>query len=278
MASMRVNGSFPPVRTRSTTPRTAPLASRSIRTMKFILATARTSAFPLGGLPCRLRASLAAQRRAKHRVGTVANSWTTALACRLSRPGSARERTRLRNIDQSETRLVARLTITLLGDFEARIVPGPPLRLRTRKAQALLAYLALPAGQTHSRDKLATLLWGDEPPAHGRARLRESIFALRKGLAQGGQEWVQTGGDGLALSSQDVDVDVAEFERLVRDGTPTALEAAATLYRGDLLQGFTGQAPDFEEWLLAERERLRELALEALARLLAAQWDAGAPE
>ena len=170
---------------------------------------------------------------------------------------------------------MARLTITLLGDFAARIGPGPRLGLRTRKAQALLAYLALPAGQTHSRDKLAALLWGDEPPMRGRARLRETIFALRKALAQGGRRWLQTGGDGLALSSDGVDVDVAEFERLVRDGSPTALGAAAPLYRGDLLHGFAGQSPDFEGWLLTERERLREVAVAGFGKLLAHERAAG---
>ena len=170
---------------------------------------------------------------------------------------------------------MARLTITLLGDFAARIGPGPPLRLRTRKAQALLAYLALPTGETHSRDKLAALLWGDEPATRGRARLRETIFALRKALAQGGHDWLQTAGDGLALSSEGVDVDVAEFERLVRNGSPTALGAAAPLYRGDLLHGFASQAPDFEGWLLAERERLREVAVEGLGKLLAHERAAG---
>ena len=53
---------------------------------------------------------------------------------------------------------MVRLSLTLLGDFQARLGPGAPLRLRTRKTQALLAYLASPPGQSHSRDKLAALL------------------------------------------------------------------------------------------------------------------------
>lgn len=55
---------------------------------------------------------------------------------------------------------MAKLGLTLLGGFQARLEPGPTLRLPTRKAQALLAYLALPLGQAHPRDKLAALLWG----------------------------------------------------------------------------------------------------------------------
>ena len=173
---------------------------------------------------------------------------------------------------------MALLSITLFGDFEARLGPGPPLKLRTRKSQALLAYLALPAGRSSSRDKLATLLWGDQPPPQARARLRETVFALRKAVSHAGRGWIEIAGDSLALSSDAVYVDVSEFERLLDEGTPKALEQAMTLYRGDFLHGFTGQAADFEDWLRAERERLRELAIETLSKLLAHKRNAGHPE
>ena len=61
-----------------------------------------------------------------------------------------------------------------------------------------------------------------------------------------------------------------------RPGRPRARRLA--LYQGDLLEGLSVEEPPFEEWLIAERVRLRELALEALARLLAQQRDAGALE
>jgi tetratricopeptide (TPR) repeat protein len=72
-----------------------------------------------------------------------------------------------------------------------------------------------------------------------------------------------------------VETDVAAFERAVAEGTPAALERAVGLYRGDLLAGLGVTAPPFEDWLMTERERLRELALEALARLLTGQRAAG---
>ena len=61
-------------------------------------------------------------------------------------------------------------------------------------------------------------------------------------------------------------------------GTLPALEQAAALYQGDLLAGLTLNEAPFEEWLLGERERLHELALGALARLLARQRAAGSAE
>src|SRR6267378_3288458 len=154
---------------------------------------------------------------------------------------------------------MARLSLTLLGGF-----------------QALLAYLALPPGRAHPRDKLAALLWGGIRGESARGSLRQALFALRKALSD--TSVVQQDGDALALERGAVDVDAVTFERLVHEGTASALEQAVALYQGDLLSGFAVDEAPFEEWLLAERERLRELALEALARLLASQRNAGASE
>jgi DNA-binding SARP family transcriptional activator len=153
---------------------------------------------------------------------------------------------------------VTRLRLTLLGGFQARTETGPAVTVPTRKAQALLAYLALPAGQAHPRDKLAALLWGDTAEEQARASLRQALFALRKVLPA---STLVTEGETIALSVAHVAVDVAEFERRVKEGTPEALERAAALYQGDLLSGLAGKEAAFEEWLLGERERLRELAL-----------------
>ena len=81
----------------------------------------------------------------------------------------------------------------------------------------------------------------------------------------------------MALDCGALDVDVLAFERLVRRGALQDLQQAAEIYRGDLLEGLAVTTPTFEEWLRAERERLRELALEALARLLAHQTKAEEP-
>lgn len=173
---------------------------------------------------------------------------------------------------------MARLDLTLLGGFQARLNPGPPLRVPTRKAQALLAYLALPPGLSHPRDKLASLLWGEMRQEQARTNLRQTLFNLRKALPVTAPESLHQDGAYVALDPAAVNVDVATFEALVTQGTPEALTRAATLYQGDLLTGLAVQEPQFEEWLMAERERLRELALEALARLLAQQRATGETE
>src|SRR5438067_1811627 len=171
---------------------------------------------------------------------------------------------------------MTQLHLTLLGGFHARLQPGSAIALPTRKSQALLAYLALPPGRAHPRDKLAALLWGGIREDSARASLRQALFAIRKAL--GDTAAVRQDADALALEPGAVDVDAESFERLVHEGAPAALERAAALYHGDLLSGFAVDEAPFEEWLLGERERVRELALEALAKVLAHQRKAGAAE
>src|SRR5262245_44520889 len=169
-----------------------------------------------------------------------------------------------------------RLELALLGGFRARVEPGAAIALPTRKSQALLAYLAMPVGQAHPRDKLAALLWGDMQTPQARGSLRQALTALRKALA--GTDALRLEGDTVALDPTAAMVDAQAFQGLVGEGTLAALEQAAHLYQGDLLAGLALQEPPFEEWLLAERERLRETAMEALARLLARHRTAGSPE
>jgi DNA-binding SARP family transcriptional activator len=164
---------------------------------------------------------------------------------------------------------MTRFRIELLGGFSARpLDSGQSLALSTRKAQALLAYLALPAGRFHSRDKLTALLWGERTEAQARQSFRQALTNLRRGLVKAEATALLKHGDTIALNPLAVSVDVAEMEAALADGSLDALERAAALYRGDLLDGFSVDEPAFEEWRVVERERLHELALEGLARLL----------
>src|SRR5262245_59410729 len=166
---------------------------------------------------------------------------------------------------------MARLELMLLGGFQARLVPGGPLNLPTRKARALLAYLALPPGKPHSRDKLAAFLWGDVPESQSRSSLRKALFWLRQSLG----DRVIADAETVELNPDAVSIDVAEFERLLADGSATALAKAADLYQGDLLAGLTLREAPFEEWLRGQRERLRESCVSGLTRLLDHQRQAG---
>ena len=74
----------------------------------------------------------------------------------------------------------------------------------------------------------------------------------------------------LGVDAARVVVDAVEFQKYARQDTPHALATAAEIYRGDLFEGFDLGEEPFEEWLTAERERLRETA-----RVEGQQPDAG---
>src|SRR5215831_17198425 len=166
---------------------------------------------------------------------------------------------------------MARLILTLLGGFRARLDPVSPLALPTRKAKALLSYLALPPGAAHPRDKVTSLLWGNTVDTTARTSLRQTLYALRKSLRDADPQPLVVNGETVALDPDAVTVDVREFELRAAEATPSAFAEAVALYSGDFLDGLTVQEETFDDWLLGHRERLREVALKSLAGLLAHQ-------
>ena len=74
------------------------------------------------------------------------------------------------------------LLLTLFGGFQAQTKSGAAVALSSRKAQALLAYLALGPGEALRREKLMVLLWSDRGEEQARTSLRQTLTALRKGL------------------------------------------------------------------------------------------------
>jgi DNA-binding SARP family transcriptional activator len=166
-------------------------------------------------------------------------------------------------------------SLTLLGGFDARLASGATLALPTHKYKALLAFLAVPAGQMHPRDRLVALLWGDRSHDQGRTALRQALWVLRKALNTPAAAGLVIDGDLIGVDPSAVRVDVAEFERAATTAAPDELERAAALYRGEFLAGVAARETPFEEWLTVQRERLGELALQSLARLLSHERKTG---
>jgi len=170
---------------------------------------------------------------------------------------------------------MAALELTLLGGFAVRSAAGEAVVVPVKKAKALLAYLALHPGRPHSRDKLAALLWGDSEEAQARHSLRQALTSLRKALPGVMPEILAVDGEDLVVTPAAIAVDVMQFDRLVKEGDRDALEQAVALYQGEFLEGFNPRAVGFEDWLMGERNRLRERAVEVMAVLLDHHRQAG---
>ena len=170
---------------------------------------------------------------------------------------------------------MASLQLVLLGGFQARAA-GQEIDVPGRKERALLAFLAIPAGEARSRDKLAGLLWSDRGDSQARDSLKQAVFKLRKSLDCVQPSPLLADREFVSLERAAVAVDVAEFEQLIGEGTIESLARATALYRGDLLDGLDLRDAAFDEWLLMERQRLRDLAREALAKLVDRHMTSGA--
>ena len=169
---------------------------------------------------------------------------------------------------------MARLRLQLFGGFQLER-DSRRLAVPARKAQALLAYLALSAGPLRRRDTLTALLWGGVRDRQARQSLRQTVSRLGKIFRSARSPVLVVEGETVSLDPAAIDIDVLAFERLLRKGTPAALETAAALYRGPLLEGLHVAEAPFEEWLRTERERLGELTREALVKLLGRQLRRG---
>ena len=168
------------------------------------------------------------------------------------------------------------LKIHLFGKFSVRHDDQPVSGFDAYKEQELLSYLLLHRNRPHSREALAGLLWGDVPTEKSKKYLRQALWHVQTALDAGGgggtvlsveHDWVQL--DACA----DLWLDVEVFEHafmLVRDRRGAdlneerleALQVAVQLYRGDLLEGW------YQDWCLYERERLQNIYLVMLDKLM----------
>lgn len=170
----------------------------------------------------------------------------------------------------------AGLQVRLLGGFGLSFDGEPVTSIDAPRLQSLLAYLALNRGVDQPRERLAYLFWPDSDEAQARTNLRQALHLLRRALPES-ERFLETEARVVRWRADaPVELDVAEFQRFLgrageaadagaADDQREALEGAVALYAGDLI-------PDcYDDWVVEDRERLREAyagAAERLAELL----------
>lgn len=141
---------------------------------------------------------------------------------------------------------------------------GVSLRFDTRKAVALLAYLAV-TGRGHGRDAVAALLWPSLERTRARATLRRTLSVL----APVGPALVTDGG-AIRLDPGAIWCDVTTFTSLAASGSTEAWRRAADLAGDTFLAGFgLRDSPAFEDWQLATADALTDRLSGVLGRLVA---------
>ena len=149
------------------------------------------------------------------------------------------------------------------------LIDQTPIGFESRKAVALLAYLASMSG-VHTRAEIAALLWPESDSRRARGALRYTLSLLRTSL---GAEWFDITRQEIGLNeAASIQIDVRQFRHLLRKAhNIEKLEAALALYRDDFLTGFTlRDSPSFDEWHFFQQENLRQELADLLAHLVRA--------
>jgi DNA-binding SARP family transcriptional activator len=168
--------------------------------------------------------------------------------------------------------------IHLFGKFRVEYGEEPVEGLGIFKVQELLSYLLFHRNRPRPREALAALLWGDMPTEKSRKHLRQALWHLQTALKSRNaaavdqilvveDHWVQLN------TRAEIWLDVAVLEETfgalkdkpgwgLNADEKDELQVAVQAYEGELLEG------SYQDWCLFERERLQNIYLAMLYKLM----------
>jgi DNA-binding SARP family transcriptional activator len=180
------------------------------------------------------------------------------------------------------------LSIHLFGKFSIHAGEQSLEGLDACKTQELLSYLLVHRERPHTRESLAALLWGETSTDKSKKYLRQTLWHLQSAfeghgsssngggsgaseddgrLLSAGHDWVRLNLDPAVWL--DVEVFERAFARVqgkagrdLDEETKRVVQEAAELYKGDLLEGW------YQDWCLYDRERLQNMYLMMLDKLI----------
>jgi len=157
----------------------------------------------------------------------------------------------------------ARLSISLVGRLTVKF-DGRPVELRTRKAGAVLGYLALSEIKQESRERLVGLFWSRSDEEKARASLRQVVKELRSVLDEAGFSGFTAGRLSIGIGVGQVEVDVESILRLAEGALIHPLLLNTRRLDEQLLQGMDDLDPSFRVWVLAKRQTIHDRLMRSL--------------
>jgi len=183
-----------------------------------------------------------------------------------------------------------RMVVATLGELCFKLGGELVLGFSSRKAEALLVYLAVEKKTIHRRESLFTLLWPGMPESSARNNLRQVLFSLRQTIPEVVSCDINRAAVPLLIADRQsvqinpaaaVDLDIHQIDELLADVQVhdhlnlagcevciASLENVVALYRGNFLADFyLEDSSEFEDWAAANREDYRSKALSTLETL-----------
>lgn len=155
-----------------------------------------------------------------------------------------------------------RLVLRCLGRFRLEAAGGEALQIRTRKARAVLACLAV-TGRPMSRDTLAELLWSERAPAQARSSVRQAVFELQH-LEASDTPVLAAGREDLAVRPELVVTDLALIRAAAMEGDWSRLAVLLQDSQTGFLDDLEGLDREFDSWLRTERAQEPSRTLETV--------------
>jgi pimeloyl-ACP methyl ester carboxylesterase len=159
------------------------------------------------------------------------------------------------------------IAIKMLGELQVfhnnLLIPLPSSKL----TRALLVYLLL-SNRPQRRDYLCKLFWPEAKDARG--SLRWSLSKLRAVL-NNHTEHVVADKDHVSINKADIDIDVVNLlARAAQHSNTSELAVLAEQLAMPLLDGLDlHNAPDFQHWLIAQRQQLVQRRNKVLSQIAA---------
>ena len=159
--------------------------------------------------------------------------------------------------------IAPRLLVSLVGRFGLKF-NGRPIELRTRKAAAVLGYLALSEMKQESRERLVGLLWSRSDEEKARASLRQVVRELRSVLEEAGFGGFIAERLLVGVVTGQIEVDIESVLQLAEAGRVHPLLLDVQQLDERLFEGLDDLDPSFRVWVLAKRQTIHERLMRSL--------------
>lgn len=164
---------------------------------------------------------------------------------------------------QRKPTTVARLSLDVLGSMRVTC-EGREVRIRGRKARAILAYLAIEEACEETRERLVGLLWSETGEDKARASLRQVVHELREALQEAGYAELRAERMSLSLLRGSVSLDLRDVQHAAENGMVHPMLLDVPQLSETLLQGLDDLDPAFRVWVLARRQRFHDQLMRLL--------------
>lgn len=164
---------------------------------------------------------------------------------------------------------VETLRVRVLGELDLRLGERSLGPITSARARSLLAYLIVHSDVAHGRQRLAFLLWPDSTDGQARTNLRNLLHVVRQ-TSDEIDQFLDITSTTVQWRPRSCWVDLAEFRKLAdraerthlaADERISALQSAAALYVGDLLEDC------YDDWVTVDRARVRDRFVSMLRQL-----------